>query len=313
MSDADAVHVTDAETVAQAVRVLRAGGVVAIPTETVYGLAADVGNAQAIARVYAIKGRPADHPLIVHVHDVNALEGYVAEITPALRALGARFWPGPLTAIVARGPRTPRAVTGGQDTVAVRIPQHPLAQAILAGFGGALAAPSANRFGRISPTSAEHVRADLGDDVDAIVDGGAAQVGVESTIVDLTGPVPAVLRAGAITATQLGDALGCPVIARAGGPVRAPGTHASHYAPRARVLLVAAGAREETMRTLAEEGSRVALLALPDDPAQAARTLYAALRALDAGGYDAIVATLPPDTEANAAVRDRLSRAASPR
>ncbi len=304
---------SDDEVVARAVAVLRCGGVVAIPTETVYGLAADVANAVAIARVYAIKGRPVHHPLIVHAHGIEALDGYVAEMTPALRALAERFWPGPLTAIVARGPRTPRSVTGGQDTVAVRVPEHPLARAILAAFGGALAAPSANRFGRISPTRAEHVRADLGAEVDLIVDGGPARVGVESTIVDLTGAVPAVLRAGAITPSQLGDALGVPVVTRVGGAVRAPGTLASHYAPRAHLVLVDADARDAEGHRRADAGERVALLTLPDDPAAAARALYATLRALDADGYDAIVATLPPDTEANAAVRDRLTRAAAPR
>jgi len=309
------------DVVERAARVLREGGVVAIPTETVYGLAADVGNADAIARVYAIKGRPADHPLIVHAHDLAALGGYVAEITPPLRTLAERFWPGPLTAIVTRGPRTPRTVTGGQETVAVRVPAHPLARAILAAFGGALAAPSANRFGRVSPTRAEHVRADLGDAVDLIVDGGPASVGVESTIVDLTGAVPAVLRAGAVTARQLGDALGTPVVTRAGGPVRAPGMLRSHYAPRARLVLFddetpdesRADAVADELRRRAANGERVAALTLPGDPAEAARTLYATLRALDADGYDTIVAALPADTEANAAVRDRLSRAAAPR
>jgi L-threonylcarbamoyladenylate synthase len=319
VSDDAGVRANDAAVVARAVGVLRAGGVIALPTETVYGLAADVANEAAIARVYAIKGRPAGHPLIAHAPDVDALAGYVAEIAPELRALAARFWPGPLTAIVARGPRTPRAVTGGQDTVAVRVPDHPLALAILREFGGALAAPSANRFGRVSPTSAEHVRADLGDAVDLIVDGGPARVGVESTIVDLTGGVPAILRAGAITASQLGAALGRPVVTRVGsseagdGGVRAPGTLASHYAPRARVVLVAEDARDAEARRRAEAGERVALLTLPDDAAAAARTLYATLRALDAEGYDTIVATLPPDTEAYAAVRDRLIRAAAPR
>jgi L-threonylcarbamoyladenylate synthase len=301
------------EVVARAVAALRAGGVVAIPTETVYGLAADVANPAAIARVYAIKGRPADHPLIVHAHDVDALAGYVAEIPPALRALAARFWPGPLTVIVARGARTPHGVTGGQDTVAVRVPDHPLARAILASFGGALAAPSANRFGGVSPTTAEHVRGDLGDAVDLVVDGGPARVGVESTILDLTAAVPAVLRAGAITASELGDALGTPVVTRIGGAVRAPGTLASHYAPRARVLLVADAERDEAARRGAARGERVGLLTLPSDPRDAARSLYATLRLLDAEGYDTIVATLPPDTEANAAVRDRLTRAAAPR
>jgi len=231
------------DVVARAVEVLRRGGVIALPTETVYGLAADVASEAAVARVYAIKGRPPGHPLIVHAAALGALEGYVAEVTPELRALAARFWPGPLTAIVARGPRTPLGVTGGQETVAVRVPAHPLARAILAAFGGALAAPSANRFGRVSPTSAEHVRADLGDEVDLVVDGGPAQVGVESTIVDLTGAVPAVLRAGAVTPSQLGAALGTPVVTRVGGGVRAPGTLAAHYAPRARVVLVERNAR----------------------------------------------------------------------
>lgn len=298
------------DVVARAAAVLRAGGVVAIPTETVYGLAADVENADAIARVYAIKGRPADHPLIVHVHDVDALDGY-AVITPALRTLAARFWPGPLTAVVARGPRTPRTVTGGQETVAVRIPAHPLARAILAAFGGAVAAPSANHFGRISPTRAEHVRADLGDAVDLIVDGGSSAIGVESTIVDLTSAVPAVLRTGAIGAREIGEALGTPVVARSDGNVRAPGTLRSHYAPRARVVLAAAAGRDDELRRRAALGERVALLVLPDDAGAAAHTLYAALRALDADGYDTIVATLPPDTEPNAAVRDRLTRAAA--
>jgi L-threonylcarbamoyladenylate synthase len=301
------------EVVARAVDVLRGGGVIALPTETVYGLAADVANPGAVGRIYAIKGRPADHPLIVHVDDVARLEGYVAAVTPALRALAARFWPGPLTAIVARGPRTPRTVTGGQETVAVRVPDHPVARAILARFGGPLAAPSANRFGRVSPTTAEHVRADLGDAVDLVVDGGPARVGVESTIVDLTGNVPAILRAGAITASQLGDALGESVVTRVGGSVRAPGTLASHYAPRARVVLVDAADREAEAARRADAGERVALLTLPDDPAAAARTLYATLRALDADGYATIVATLPGDTEENAAVRDRLTRAAAPR
>lgn len=301
------------EVVARAAAVLRAGGVVAIPTETVYGLAADVANPAAIARVYAIKGRPANHPLIVHAHDLGALEGYVAEITPALRALAARFWPGPLTAVVARGERTPLSVTGGQATVAVRVPRHPLTLAILAEFGGAVAAPSANRFGRISPTTAEHVRADLGGEVDAIVDGGPAEVGVESTIVDLTGTVPAVLRAGAIAPSQLSDALGTPVVVRVGGAVRTPGSLASHYAPRARVIIARETECEHEAQHRGAAGERVAVLTLPDDPAAAARTLYTALRALDAEGYDTIVAALPPDTEAYAAVRDRLIRAAGPR
>jgi L-threonylcarbamoyladenylate synthase len=299
--------------VAEAVALLRDGGVVALPTETVYGLAASLEWPAAIARVYAIKGRPTDHPLIVHGHALEALEGYVAQITPAMRTLAARFWPGPLTVVVARGPRTPLAVTGGQETVAVRVPAHPLAQAILRGVGNALAAPSANRFGRVSPTTAAHVRADLGDAVDLIVDGGPAEVGIESTIVDLTSAVPAVLRAGAIAPSALGAALGVPVVTRLGGAVRAPGTFASHYAPRAQLVLVSAAQLDAEARAHAARGERVALLTLPADAAAAGRALYATLRALDGDGYDTIVATLPPDDEAHAAVRDRLVRAAAPR
>ncbi len=301
------------EHVARAVDVLRGGGVVAIPTETVYGLAADAANAAAVARVYAIKGRPAGHPLIVHAHVLAALDGYIETVTPRMRRLAERFWPGPLTVVVARGPRTPLAVTGGQETVAVRVPDHPLTQAILAELGRPLVAPSANRFGRVSPTTAAHVRDDLGDEVDLIVDGGETRVGVESTIVDLTADVPAVLRAGAITPTQLSDALGEPVVTRAGGPVRAPGTLPSHYAPHAQVVLVPNDGREDELARRGERGERVALLTLPDEPAAAARTLYATLRALDADGYETIVATLPPDTEDYAAVRDRLTRASAPR
>ena len=299
-----------ADAVARAVDVLRAGGVVAIPTETVYGLAGDVTNAAAVARIYAIKGRPADHPMILHAYTLEAFEGF-AVITPALRTLAERFWPGPLTAVVPRGPRTPSTVTGGQPSVAVRVPDHPLALAILRAFGTPLAAPSANRFGRVSPTSAEHVRADLGADVELVVDGGATRVGVESTIVDLTDEVPAVLRAGAITPSQLSSALGTPVVSRIAGATRVPGSLPSHYAPRTRLVLADDVAAEAQRR--ADAGERVATLTLPDDAAAAAQTLYATLRALDAQGYDTIVATLPPEREEYAAVRDRLTRAAAPR
>ena len=299
------------DAVARAVAVLRRGGVVAIPTETVYGLAADLGDAGAIARIYAIKGRPADHPLIVHAHDLRALDGYVADFPPALEALAQRFWPGPLTVVVKRGPRTPHSITGGQDTVAVRVPGHPLALAILVGLSRPLVAPSANRFGRVSPTTAQHVRDDLGDAVDLVVDGGPARVGVESTIVDLTGSVPAVLRAGAITPSALSAALGTAVVTRAGSAVRAPGMLAAHYAPRARVVLVEEGDREPEAARRARVGERVAMLVLPNDPPAAAQTLYATLRALDADGYDTILATLPSGGEALDAVRDRLRRAAA--
>jgi L-threonylcarbamoyladenylate synthase len=295
----------------QAVRVLRAGGVVALPTETVYGLAADAANVAAVGRIFIVKGRPADHPLIVHLPDARDLARYAAGNPPALQRLAKRFWPGPLTAIVRKTDAVADIVTGGQPTVALRIIDHRLTQAILERFGGAVAAPSANRFGRVSPTTAQHVRDDLGDDVDLVVDGGPARVGVESTIIDLTGDVPAILRAGVIGPTELGDSLGVPVISRVGGTVRAPGTLAAHYAPRASLVLVtaAAMANEATRRT--ERGERAAILTLPSDPGAAARELYATLRALDAAEYEIVLAVLPPDVEANAAVRDRLMRAAA--
>jgi L-threonylcarbamoyladenylate synthase len=287
--------------------------VVALPTETVYGLAADVSNAAAVRRVYAIKGRPLDHPLIVHLPSPTQLERYACNVPLSAHLLIERFWPGPLTLVLHKSDAVPLGVTGGQTTVALRMIDHPLASAILMRFGGAVAAPSANRFGRVSPTTAEHVHADLGDDVDLIVDGGPSSIGVESTIVDLTGDVPAILRQGAIGATALADVLGTPVVARSDGSVRAPGMLAAHYAPRAALVVADGEARAAAAAAeLRASGGHVAELILPEDPRVAARTLYASLRALDGEGYDTIVVALPADTEANAAVRDRLSRAATP-
>lgn len=293
-----------------AARLLAAGGVVALPTETVYGLAADVENEAAVRRVYAIKGRPFAHPLIVHIANAHDLDRYARQVPQRARNLAERFWPGPLTIVLHKRPAVPDIVTGGSSTIALRIVDHPLTRAILRSFGGAVAMPSANRFGRVSPTTAQHVLDDLGDDVDLIVEGGPARVGVESTIVDLTGGVPAILRSGAIGPSALADALGEPVVTREGGPVRVPGTLPAHYAPRTRLVIVAPDAVDATIADFSSGGRRAAALTLPEDPAAAARSLYATLRALDAQRYDAIVVALPPDTEAYAAVRDRLRRAA---
>jgi L-threonylcarbamoyladenylate synthase len=249
----------------------------------------------------------------VHLPDPEQLDRYATDVPAAARNLAARFWPGPLTIVLKKSADVPLDVTGGQDTVALRMIDHPLARAILRKFGHAVAAPSANRFGRVSPTTAEHVRADLGDDVDLIVDGGPSRIGVESTIIDLTNGVPSILRHGAIGPTALADALGEPVVTRSGGAVRAPGMLASHYAPRANLIVTAAGDLAATLARERERGVRVAELTLPEDARAAARTLYSSLRALDAQFYDTIVVALPPDIEANAAVRDRLTRAASPR
>lgn len=294
-------------------RLLRAGGVVALPTETVYGLAADIRCEHAIRRVYQIKGRPLDHPLIVHVGAARDLERYAVDPPDDAYLLAARFWPGPLTIVLRKSAAVPGLVTAGQPTVALRMVDHPITLAILRVLGSAVAAPSANRFGRVSPTTAEHVRADLGEDVDFIVDGGPCRVGIESTIVDLSGGLPAVLRQGAITATQLAGVLGRPVAARTGGPVRAPGMLAAHYAPRARLELAAPDRLAAVVAEHRAAGADAAELALPADPVVAARTLYGALRALDALGVAVIVAALPPDDEAHAALRDRLVRAAAPR
>ncbi|MBV9788146.1 MAG: threonylcarbamoyl-AMP synthase, partial [Chloroflexi bacterium] len=215
----------------RAVAALRDGQLVAFPTETVYGLGADASNADAVRRIFAAKGRPADHPLIVHLPDVAALTDWARDIPPAAWQLAARFWPGPLTMILPKAPHVPDVVTGGQQSIGLRIPDHPVAGALLRAFNGGVAAPSANRFGRISPTLAEHVQSELGDAVALIIDGGPCRVGVESSIVDLTGEQPALLRPGHISASQLAEVLGSPVIQPQRSTTRAPGTLDSHYAP----------------------------------------------------------------------------------
>jgi L-threonylcarbamoyladenylate synthase len=310
-----------------AARVLREGGVVAFPTETVYGLGADASNAEAVAKVFAVKGRPRAHPLIVHLADDARLDEWAIDIPDVARQLVARAWPGPLTVILRRSERVAAATTGGADTVGLRVPAHPIAQALLHAFGGGIAAPSANRFGAVSPTTADHVAADLSDDVDYILDGGACAVGVESTIVDLSRGRAVLLRPGGMAREDIEAITGPLATADAAAPA-APGTLASHYAPRAEVIAVAPG--EVPATVAAEHGRRVAVLApvsafaawgelgalaypLPDDPAGMARLLYAALRDLDAASVDVVVAALPPAAGLGEAVGDRLRRAAGPR
>ena len=318
--------------IARAVALLRAGELVAFPTETVYGLGADARNPQAVAKIFAAKGRPADHPLIVHLASSVALSSWARELPPAAEKLAAAFWPGPLTMILKRAARVPDAVTGGQDTVGLRVPDHPRALALLAEFAGAshegLAAPSANRFGRLSPTSAAHVRAELGEAVAMVLDGGACSVGIESTIVDLSRGGAMLLRPGAIGATALAEVLGCEVEAGGGQTAdqpRVPGSLAAHYAPATPLQLVASAALTEAAAAAQGRGLRVAVLArrpLPgntadliwhqacDEPSGYAHDLYAALRLLDAAGADLIlVEAVPPDV-AWGAVADRLSRSA---
>lgn len=343
---------SDEAEVARAARLLHDGGLVAFPTETVYGLGTDAGNAEAVARLYKVKKRPDTHPVIVHLADVEQLHDWAAEVPEGALRLAERFWPGPLTLVLKRAAGVPDAVTGGQVTVGLRIPSHPMALALLRQFReagseneaaaastfnqygsppvavaprlrGGIAAPSANRYGRISPTRAEHVRSDLGDDVDCILNGGACEVGIESTIVDYSSGHPVLLRPGGLSAARIAEVAGEALLQPSDGAPRAPGSHAAHYAPRARLKLLR---RTDIIEYLAQhKGQRVAALALevsvarlaaqytvvmPAVAAGYARMLYANLRHLDASGADMILVELPPDTPAWAPVLDRLRRAA---
>jgi L-threonylcarbamoyladenylate synthase len=312
--------------IARAAEILRSGGLVAFPTETVYGLGADASSETAVARIFAAKGRPRAHPLIVHLAPEARLDDWAIEISDQARALAAAAWPGPLTIILARGPRVSPATTGGAPTVGLRVPAHPMAQALLRAFGGGVAAPSANRFGAVSPTTADHVDADLGDDVDYVLDGGACSVGVESTIVDLSRGHAVLLRPGGFAREAIEAIIGPLAAADADAPA-APGTLASHYAPRAHVIAVVP---HLVPHAVASARGRVAVLApasafaswpaltalahaLPDDVEGMARELYAALRDLDAAGVDVVIAALPPAAGLGEAVGDRLQRAAGPR
>ena len=317
----------DRPEIARAVALLRAGELVAFPTETVYGLGADASNPAAVAKIFAAKGRPTDHPLIVHLPDAAVLDAWAREVPEAARQLAAAFWPGPLTLILKRQPRVPDAVTGGQDTVGLRVPNHPLALALLRAFHGGIAAPSANRYGRISPTSAAHVIAELGAAVPLVLDGGPCTVGIESTIVDLSSGAPRILRPGAITAADIARVLGnAPsALQTAGAAPRVSGSHAAHYAPSTPLRLVAGAQLTETIRAELSNGLHIAVLAhtatpisatnlawqaAPTDPGAYAHDIYASLRTLDAQGYDLLLLEAPPATAAWLAVTDRLQRAA---
>ncbi|MCU1388767.1 MAG: hypothetical protein JWL72_2105 [Ilumatobacteraceae bacterium] len=299
---------TESDEVARALDILRAGGLVGLPTETVYGLAGDATNEAAVRRIFAAKGRPADHPLIVHIEDVSAMASWAAAVPPSAATLTAACWPGPLTVLVPRADHVLDVVTGGRDTVGLRVPAHPMALDLLQRFGGGVAAPSANRFGRVSPTTAAHVRADLGDLVDLVLDGGPCPVGVESTIVDCTVSPPQILRSGGIPDEDVATILD---IAAASGPSRASGMLASHYAPTARVELAASlAAAEARAGELAESGLRVDVLDPTGDLALAAHDLFSRLREADARRLDVVVAVMPPAIGLGHAIRDRLRKAA---
>lgn len=314
------------EAIAEAAALLRAGELVAIPTETVYGLGADARNPAAVAKIFTAKGRPADHPLIVHLPAVDHLPRWAVNIPEAARQLAHAFWPGPLTLILERADTVPDAVTGGQTTVGLRIPAHPVALALLQAFDGGIAAPSANRFGRISPTTATHVRDELGDALALVLDGGACGVGIESTILDLSRDPPVILRPGAISAEQITAVIGRRPASANETPdrPRVSGSLAAHYAPRTTMRLCAAGQLPALADAHAASGKRVAVLAractdphdprliwhaAPADAPGYAHDLYAALRALDAAGADLILVETPPDDETWSAVTDRLGRA----
>jgi L-threonylcarbamoyladenylate synthase len=339
----------DAAAIADAARHLAAGQLVAFPTETVYGLGARADDDAAVARIFAAKGRPADHPLIVHLASAQAADEFAASMSPEAQRLIAAFWPGPLTLIVPRRPARGSAAAGGQDSIGLRVPAHPVALALLQAAAAlgvpGVAAPSANRFGRISPTTAAHVRQELGAGLH-VLDGGACAVGIESTIVDCTRSPPALLRPGVLTQQQLAQVLGQPLAAADARSPRASGTLESHYAPRAPVRLwhgpelaqavALAAARQSAQPGQAQEviavysrslvsgdwggaGGAGRLAAspqawvfkrMPDDAAAAAHELFAVLRELDDAGIAAIWVERPPASSVWDGVRDRLERAA---
>ena len=305
--------------IARAARILRSGGLVAFPTETVYGLGADASSASAMAKLYAVKRRPADHPVIVHFASTDAAFGWAREVPESARKLAKAFWPGPLTLVLKRSQKAQDFVTGGQDTVGLRFPSHPVARELLQLFGRGVAAPSANRFGRVSPTTAAHVRADLGADVDLVLEGGPTEVGIESTILDLSGAGPVLLRPGRISRQELEQVVGSPVLEKSAGSPRHSGGLERHYAPRTPARLVPAYDLDREIARLKEKVAVLAFsrpdervdywLRMPRDPLAYAQRLYAALRELDSAGCAGILIEAPPEAPEWAAVGDRLKRA----
>lgn len=303
----------------RAVALLRAGRLVAFPTETVYGLGADASNASAIEHLYRVKQRPAEHPVIVHFASAEEAFRWAREVPEGAKALARRFWPGPLTLILKRSALAHDFVTGGQDNVGLRVPSHAVAHQLLSLFGKGVAAPSANRFGHVSPTSAQHVREDLGSDVDLVLEGGATEVGIESTIVDFSSGSPVLLRPGHISRAELEKVLGNVVEEKRAASPRHSGGLARHYAPKTPARLVPT---HELDKEIARLGDKVAVLAfsrpdervdywlrMPREPHAYAQRLYAALRELDTANCEAILVESPPDTAEWAAVLDRLRRA----
>lgn len=309
-----------------AVQALRRGDVVAFPTETVYGLGANAQHEAAVQKIFALKGRPTTQPLIVHLDSARFLHRWVREVPPAAARLAERFWPGPLTLVLPRAQNVLDLVTGGQDSVAVRVPAHPMAQQLLTAFGGGIAAPSANRYGHVSPTRAEHVREEFGDAVRVVLDGGECKVGLESTIVACLNGEVRILRPGQITLTQLRREVGEVLSGVAPDAPRVPGSATAHYAPVTPLRLVPGGQIERLAAELASDGGRVAVLAQRPPLGTFrhvtwinagtrlegyAHDLYAHLRTLDKAGADWLLVQEVPTDERWDAVRDRLTRAAA--
>ena len=309
-----------------AVQALRDGDLVAFPTETVYGLGANAQNPAAVRKIFEAKGRPTTHPVIVHIDSPRFLHRWVREVPQAATVLAERFWPGPLTMVLPRASNVHDILTGGQDTVAVRVPAHPMAQQLLTAFGGGVAAPSANRYGRLSPTRAEHVRDELGDAVRIVLDGGECQIGLESTIVAFDGAHVRLLRPGAVTAGQMRAVIGDLLLGAALESPRVPGSTPSHYAPQTPMTIVPPGQIDTQAASSSEGGRRIAVLAqrLPlkahtyvtwvnagRRPEQYGHDLYANLRTLDKAGCRQILVQDVPQDERWDAIRDRLMRAAS--
>lgn len=309
-----------------AVQTLRDGELVAFPTETVYGLGAHAGHPVALRRVFELKGRPLSHPLIVHLDSVRYLSRWAREIPPAAEKLAAAFWPGPLTLVLPRAFNVHPLVTGGQDSIAVRVPSHPMAQQLLTAFGGGIAAPSANRYGRLSPTRAEHVREEFGDELPQVLDGGDSKIGLESTIVSVLDGNVRLLRPGSITLTQLRGVVGEVLTDRGAESPRAPGSQRAHYAPSTPLSIVSANEIEQLASEMSATGLRIAVLARHTPmrahqfvtwinggarPDAYAHEFYAHLRALDRSACARILVQAVPDDERWDAVRDRLTRAAA--
>jgi L-threonylcarbamoyladenylate synthase len=307
------------EEVRRAAQILGRGGLVAFPTETVYGLGADASSAAAVARLYRVKARPSDHPVIVHFASSDAAFGWARDVPDQAKQLAKRFWPGPLTLILKRSDKANDFITGAQDSVGIRVPSHPVAHELLKIFGNGVAAPSANRFGRVSPTTAAHVREDLGTDVDLVLEGGPSEVGIESTILDLSAGAPMLLRPGRVSRADLEAVLKMQVEEKNSSSPRHSGGLERHYAPRTPARLIAPYDLDKEIAQLKE---RVAVLAfsrpdarvdywlrMPRDAQAYARKLYGALRELDGAGCEEILVEAPPAAPEWAAVRDRLRRA----